>query len=581
MNITISRDGQNYGPYTLDQVKEYLGNGTLNESDLAWHDDSTGWLSLKEVLSTFTGSPSPPRLPQPQAVMVPLATAHNPIAPEASQPRVDTPVKQSGTKLRLTGKIVAGIIGVAVIIIAFVHLSHRPSLTTNGSLTNPLLNANTDSPTNSPISRPTEQIANVPNAKDSSSAIASPSVLSQTNESSTAKPEIAPLKTTVLETKDFTDIDSQSTIRFTRLAKGTETQWGMSYNGGACTIERENMERFGKALQTFLEWNSKNHAESFQSGDIDSFTALSTDNKTTTIKIGYVREGNSYLTVNIHGEDSGNSSINFHADYVAEMQAYFAYELTGIKPADKPWPGQGLVDFLRKDCLPDPFGVPVVHVSKPTQAILSNPIVTEPTGELIPYLLPLATKKDDKAFFYCFLNWTLNPGDPAREDKFRDDIPQDDRFWEKAVNALDLWLEPSYSSPVILHGLDPRMFHLNHDMGYIIDGSAPLVVAVNVRSSPRHVGFHDVIPSRSITYPMAEKFVTLMLLASDPVYTTLPYSCSEFTPTNNNEWAIMWEPGQNDLYLYTVSQKQSKAFLDSILRLTDALKKRKRIKRTR
>ena len=59
MNIIIHRNGENYGPYTLDQVKDLIRNRTFHELDLSWYEGRTDWISLKDVLS-----PVPPPTPQ-------------------------------------------------------------------------------------------------------------------------------------------------------------------------------------------------------------------------------------------------------------------------------------------------------------------------------------------------------------------------------------------------------------------------------------------------------------------------------------------------------------------------------------
>ena len=38
MNILISRDGQQFGPYSLDDVNAYLASGQLSGDDMAWYD---------------------------------------------------------------------------------------------------------------------------------------------------------------------------------------------------------------------------------------------------------------------------------------------------------------------------------------------------------------------------------------------------------------------------------------------------------------------------------------------------------------------------------------------------------------
>jgi hypothetical protein len=49
MNITIHREGKNYGPYSLEQVKAYLSSGSLLANDLAWHEGAATWLPLSQV----------------------------------------------------------------------------------------------------------------------------------------------------------------------------------------------------------------------------------------------------------------------------------------------------------------------------------------------------------------------------------------------------------------------------------------------------------------------------------------------------------------------------------------------------
>jgi len=54
MNIFIHRDGENYGPYSLEQIKEFLNNGTLNEYDSAWHEGCADWLPVKAIINSLT-----------------------------------------------------------------------------------------------------------------------------------------------------------------------------------------------------------------------------------------------------------------------------------------------------------------------------------------------------------------------------------------------------------------------------------------------------------------------------------------------------------------------------------------------
>jgi hypothetical protein len=49
MQITINRAGDNHGPYSIEQARELLTNGTLQDNDLAHYEGAADWLPLKDV----------------------------------------------------------------------------------------------------------------------------------------------------------------------------------------------------------------------------------------------------------------------------------------------------------------------------------------------------------------------------------------------------------------------------------------------------------------------------------------------------------------------------------------------------
>lgn len=63
MNITIARGDQQYGPYTIDEVRAYLASGQLSYSDLAFREGGTQWLPLSTLLGV--APPRPALLPTP------------------------------------------------------------------------------------------------------------------------------------------------------------------------------------------------------------------------------------------------------------------------------------------------------------------------------------------------------------------------------------------------------------------------------------------------------------------------------------------------------------------------------------
>lgn len=61
MQIFIQHNGQQTGPFTVDQVRAGLANGTYQPSDPAWHEGAPGWLPLAAIPAL--GSHAPPSLP--------------------------------------------------------------------------------------------------------------------------------------------------------------------------------------------------------------------------------------------------------------------------------------------------------------------------------------------------------------------------------------------------------------------------------------------------------------------------------------------------------------------------------------
>ena len=49
MQVHIDRNGERYGPYSIEDINTYLANGTLLSTDLAWHEGLSGWVPLSQV----------------------------------------------------------------------------------------------------------------------------------------------------------------------------------------------------------------------------------------------------------------------------------------------------------------------------------------------------------------------------------------------------------------------------------------------------------------------------------------------------------------------------------------------------
>tara|TARA_A100001037_G_C15019713_1_gene575732 strand:+ start:127 stop:1068 length:942 start_codon:yes stop_codon:yes gene_type:complete len=49
VQVHIDRNGERFGPYSLEEVNAYLANGTLLPTDLAWQDGMADWLPVSQI----------------------------------------------------------------------------------------------------------------------------------------------------------------------------------------------------------------------------------------------------------------------------------------------------------------------------------------------------------------------------------------------------------------------------------------------------------------------------------------------------------------------------------------------------
>ena len=64
MQVTINRDGQQYGPYPIEDAAAHLATGGLLATDLAFVEGMTDWAPLGEVV-TAAQAPAPVAAPVP------------------------------------------------------------------------------------------------------------------------------------------------------------------------------------------------------------------------------------------------------------------------------------------------------------------------------------------------------------------------------------------------------------------------------------------------------------------------------------------------------------------------------------
>lgn len=102
MEIYITRNGKQFGPYSIPDAQNMVRSGNLHLTDHAWHEGLTHWVPLGQI-SGFSAAPPAPPTPTPVATSSP----HHPFS-SAPQPKQSI-FKQIGT----------GIVGIAVIALKY------------------------------------------------------------------------------------------------------------------------------------------------------------------------------------------------------------------------------------------------------------------------------------------------------------------------------------------------------------------------------------------------------------------------------------------------------------------------------
>ena len=73
MLLHFDRDGDPFGPYPLEEAREYLKRGEILPTDQAWFEGAADWMPVMEVpgmIGTTAGAPPPPPAPTAQVTVV-------------------------------------------------------------------------------------------------------------------------------------------------------------------------------------------------------------------------------------------------------------------------------------------------------------------------------------------------------------------------------------------------------------------------------------------------------------------------------------------------------------------------------
>ena len=81
----VTRNGQSYGPYTLEDLSRYVASGNIQFSDMAKSDEMTGWVTVGSLINSQASIP-PPQPPFTPAYQPPYAAPAYPAAGVMAEP---------------------------------------------------------------------------------------------------------------------------------------------------------------------------------------------------------------------------------------------------------------------------------------------------------------------------------------------------------------------------------------------------------------------------------------------------------------------------------------------------------------
>jgi hypothetical protein len=118
MMIHVMRDGQQFGPYNLEDLNAYLAQGTLLPTDQAWWEGAPAWVPMDQVPGVqLPGMPA--AVPLAAGIEADLMAAANPDVAAAAAAAL-----ASKAKKKKIGIIVGATVGVAVVVGVVLYLKN-------------------------------------------------------------------------------------------------------------------------------------------------------------------------------------------------------------------------------------------------------------------------------------------------------------------------------------------------------------------------------------------------------------------------------------------------------------------------
>jgi hypothetical protein len=97
MQIYVGKNGQQLGPFSLEEINRKLADGTFAGTDLAWYEGAAGWAPLSGVTGVVIPSITPTLTPIPPAAPAPTPVQPAPTPAAAAPLRSNTPIVQPAT----------------------------------------------------------------------------------------------------------------------------------------------------------------------------------------------------------------------------------------------------------------------------------------------------------------------------------------------------------------------------------------------------------------------------------------------------------------------------------------------------
>jgi hypothetical protein len=118
MQIYVGKNGQQLGPFSLEEVNHKLADGTFAGTDLAWYEGAAGWAPLSGVAGVVI-PPSAPAASIPAPAPSPTPAPVQP-APAVAPMRANAPIVQSARSNTKTLSVVTWVLLSLTFVVSFI-----------------------------------------------------------------------------------------------------------------------------------------------------------------------------------------------------------------------------------------------------------------------------------------------------------------------------------------------------------------------------------------------------------------------------------------------------------------------------